>query len=207
MTAAVLEPVHIRRALELAFRRIAEELHRTREPWVRGRDESVRAVLYGSSKLPTDGGLTKLMTPGMLQELQLMTLRQAIESGEYSGGVARAHDLLREIGAPADLESPHFRDLALEILKLDAMFLEAQKARASGDYSREVEFIGYYGKLFEREPDPTVVAARQSGPRLSEVWLEYAREKTTALPSAQWSPKTASFQEATLQSSSRSFRT
>jgi len=35
------------------------------------------------------------------------------------------------------------------------------------------------------------------GPRLSEAWRDYAREKRSALPKPQWSEKTAEFQEST----------
>jgi hypothetical protein len=167
MSAVALEPMHVRAALDLALSRIAEELRRTREPWIRGPNESARALLHGSGKFLANEGITKLVTPGMLQELELLSLRRAIENGDHRRGAGRARELLREIGAPPDERSPHFRELAIEVLKLDAMYLEAQKARAEGDYGREEEFLGYYRRtLLPREPDAGSVA-EPTGPRVA----------------------------------------
>jgi hypothetical protein len=145
MSALALGPEHVRRALDLAFAQIVSELQRTREPWFRGQAQSANALQSQfSSSLSNAGGITKLVTPGMRHELQLTNLRRAIESGDYLRGADRARHLLRDIGAPVEEESPLFRELAIELLKLDAMFVEAQKARASGDYRSEEEFIAYY---------------------------------------------------------------
>ena len=129
-----------------------------------------------------------------LTELRLNSLRRAIEGGDVTRGAQHARNLLHRIDAPVDEQSPLFQQLALEVLKLEAMFLEAQKARASGDFRKEEEFIEFYRRRGYQTESKVVIA---SGPKLSEAWHEYAREKTAAVPKAQWSEKTASFQEAT----------
>jgi hypothetical protein len=202
---SALEPMHVRGALDLALSRIVDELRRTREPWMRGRAQSIHALENGLGKLLPGDGVSKLITPGSLQELQLTTLRGAIERGDHRRGAERARELLQEIGAPVEEESPHFRQLAIEVLKLDAMYLEAQKARASGDFRTEEELIAYYMRSTpRREPRavlvtgaPAVVAP--SGARLSEAWQEYAREKMAAMPRPQWGAKTAAFQDSTFR--------
>jgi integrase len=196
---SALEPGHVQRALDLALSRLAEELHRTREPWMRGRP-SMHGLENGSGKSLPGGQVSKLVTPGMLQELQLKNLRWSIERGQYGPGADRARQLLQEIGAPVDEESPHFRQLAIEVLKLDAMFLEAQKARASGDFKTEEEFIAYYRRANAHPgPSATHASAAPTGPHLAEAWQEYAREKISALPRPQWSAKTAAFQDSTFK--------
>jgi len=207
MSALALGPEHIRGALELAFAQIVSELQRTREPWLRGQAQSTHALQSQfSSSFPNAGGITKLVTPGMLHERQLMNLRRAIEDGDYGRGADRARNLLREIGAPVEERSPYFKELAIEVLKLDAMFLEAQKARASGDYRAEEEFIAHYtgahaapASSASSAPRARLITAEPTGPRLSESWQDYAREKMAALPRPQWSKKTAAFQESTFR--------
>jgi integrase len=203
---SALEPGHVQRALDLALSRLAEELHRTREPWMRGRQQSIHNLEMGSGKSLPSTGDSKFVTPGRLLELQLTNLRGAIERGEYGRGADRARQLLQETGAPVDEESSHFRRLAVELLKVDAMFLEAQKARASGDFRTEEELIAYYMRsTARREPRAVLVTAAPavivapSGARLSEAWQEYAREKMAAMPRPQWSEKTAAFQESTFR--------
>jgi len=51
-----LGPVHVQRALDLALSRIVDEVRRTREPWMRGRAQSIHGLQNGLVKsLPGDG--------------------------------------------------------------------------------------------------------------------------------------------------------
>jgi integrase len=197
---SALEPGHVQRALDLALSRLEEELRRTREPWMRGRDRSIHGLEKGLGEFLPITGDFKTISPGQIQELKLMSLRRAIERSEHARGADRARQLLQEIGAPVDERSPHFHELALEVLKLEAMHLEAQKARALGDYRTEEELIAYYTRPSARlEASAVSATAAPTGPRLSEAWQEYAREKMTALPRPQWSDKTAKFQNSTFK--------
>jgi hypothetical protein len=162
---SVLEPSHVQRALDIAFSEIVEKLERSKEPWLRGRSGGWTNSAFepnGSSILATRTGLL---------DIQLFRLRQAIDANEPGCGRESARALLSRIDAPIEEESPLFQRLALELMKLEAMHLEAQKARAAGDFRKEEEFIEYYRRRGYRSELSVAVAV---GPRLSEAWREYA---------------------------------
>ncbi len=192
---STLEPRHVQKALNIAFSRIVSELERTKEPWIRARATRRSGVVdVGGGAISPRTGMFDPNASDLLHELKLSSIRRSIERRDVFRGAESARDLLLRVDAPIDEQSPLFEQLAIELLKLEAMFLEAQKARASGDFRKEEEFIEYYrGRGYQSEP----MTLAPIGPRLSEAWREYAREKTSALPKARWSKKTATFQEAT----------
>jgi hypothetical protein len=189
---SALEPCHVQKALDLAFTRIVTELERTREPWLRHRAGALRGAGHAVS-VQLNGGFQPRGRGRTLGHSTLWSLA-GHRSERLRRGVVSARALLNQIDAPIDEHSPLFRQLALELLKLEAMRLEAQKARMGGDFRKEEEFIEYYHRRGYRAAMPVLAPA---GPRLSEAWREYAREKCSALPKPQWSEKTAAFQEAT----------
>jgi integrase len=189
-----LDPSHVQRALDIAFSEIVEKLERSKEPWLRGR---VSAWVNGSTGFGFQPNGSSAVPAGFgLLDIQLFGLRRAIEANDPARGRESARALLKRIDAPVEEESPIFQRLALELMKLEAMHLEAQKARADGDFRKEEEFIEYYRRRGYRSE---LQVAAPVGPRLSEAWQEYAREKRSALPKPQWSDKTADFQESTFE--------
>jgi integrase len=192
---STLAPEHVQKALNMAFARIVAELERTGEPWMRARAAAPFGIA-GTAAIDAQRRMFGADARDMLLELKLSTLRRYIETNDFSPGAESARRHLQQIGAPCDEQSPLFRQLAIDLLKFEAMVLEIQKARAGGDFRKEEEFIEYYrGRGYQTEKMVLV----PTGPKLSGAWREYAREKTSALPKAQWSEKTADFQEATFK--------
>jgi hypothetical protein len=87
---SAVEPGHVQRAFDVALSRLVEDLRRTREPWLRGRHQSIHALENRSGKFLPGDGVSKLITSGSVQELQLTNLRGLIERGDHRRGAERA---------------------------------------------------------------------------------------------------------------------
>jgi integrase len=193
-----------KRAVTTAVTALVENLERTRAPWERiapgsHTDDMLISTGLGSVLGPRSG--FGFDSAGRLipsddtvanAHAAINLKRQRIAAGDYSGGVVEARKVLTGIGIQAHEELPLFRQLSLEMLKLEVVRETIKQARATGDYKTEDEFIDYYRKVGYVLPTEA-----NSGPTISEAWLGYKREKTTGTPRPEWSPKTAQFQQAT----------
>jgi integrase len=181
----------LRRAVSFAVTRLVDALERSREPWMRngsGNGTAVDALasLRGFASLPVLNG-------DRLHALEADNLRHAITAGEHTGGVELAKQVLSTLNVKAAEDTPLFRQLALEMLKLRATLLRVEHARQKGDYQTELDFIAHYRANGHA---PATGAAVPTGPTITEAWKDYAAEKTGARPTPVWSAKTALGQEA-----------
>jgi integrase len=204
---AELTPEEFKRAVTHEVTRIVETLERTREPWRRvsnpwqqpangmGNGLGLSGLSSAATFRMVDTGLGTVMTnvdgtspSKVFAELQ----RMKIQRGDHTAGITQTRQVLAALGIHVTEDSQLFRELSLEMMKLDVMVEHVRHARANGDYKTEDEFIEHYRRLGYLLP----TAAAPSGPKLTDAWNEYAAEKTGAKPNPVWTVKTAAGQEA-----------
>lgn len=188
-----LKPEHVRTILDQTFTRMVDALERTKEPWMRT-NESLDPP--GMFPIPIHKGFQNKDFEKYERDRAVAKIRAAVAKRDPTRWRAAAEKQLRSIGVEPDLASSLFGDFCVELGKLELLFIDAQKARSNGDYEREEEFVEYYKRNGYRVV-PSALNRTGTGPRLSEAWKEYLEEKITGRPRPDWSPKTASGQQAT----------
>jgi hypothetical protein len=182
-----LTPEIAKQVLDEAFTRVIEALEQSQEPW--RQPEAPAALPPQMHSVPIEGFETLTRAPG---EHRRRFVKAQIAANEYTTWVAPVTRALNGRDVDADIQSPAFRRLCLDLGKLEAMYLEVQRSRAEGDDQRAESFIRYYEAQGYQRLQQT-----NSGAHIHALWAEYADEKANARPSPDWSANTATLQQAT----------
>ena len=176
-----LTPEITQQVLDQVFTQLVDRLEQSRAPWNR---ETDFVALTG-----TDNPFNQLKANQ--HALKVSKLSGDIKSAQIGKAKPAARAKLKRIGVDFSESSPEFKDLCLNLLKLETTYWEAEKYRANGDYEHELTLLDHF-----RNRGYTSVTLRERGPNLSTAWKRYFEEKAGSGPNATWTERTANGQRA-----------
>jgi integrase len=188
-----------KRAVEFAYARIVEQVKLSAEPWERPAPDSFDASpgLNEATIMRAALGVNPIaITPDSQFEPRTRVLSQAIVRGDHTPAVPVASSLLARMQMPVSEDSPEFRTLCFELLKMIVRLRVVLDARSRGDYSLDRELCAAPGVQELLVGSGAGASTSEQQPTIEEAWAEYYAERTAARPRPMWSAKTARGQAA-----------
>jgi hypothetical protein len=135
-------------------------------------------------------------SPDRLFGAMTEALDRAIEQGDHKPAVSMANALLARMQILGTEDSPQFRAMCVDLLKLMVRFRRVLSARSRGNYSTDEQLYTAFDQLVAGRLFGGPTEAPYTGPTIQDAWSEYHQERTAARPRPLWSLKTARGQAA-----------
>lgn len=142
-------------------------------------------------------GFTPDLMPDKLYEGYSKALAVSVQRGDHEKGASLARHVLSTSGVTADEESQLFKDLSLQMLRLNLALRQVADARSRGDYDGESRILDFYRRSALPGAGARIESKPGAGVKVSNAWAEYVSEKADTQPNPDWSPRTKEFQVAT----------